>query len=112
MNLRQALRVKSQTRLAFVGAGGKTTAMFQLAKQWKENILLTATTHLAEEQLSLAEHHFVVETPRDVQNVTQSDGVTLFTGSLSSEGRTRGVDSVTLEEIRKLAKKWNCPLLI
>ena len=112
MNLRQALRVKSQTRLAFVGAGGKTTAMFQLAKQWKENILLTATTHLAEEQLSLAEHHFVVETPRDVQNVTQSNGVTLFTGSLSSEGRTRGVDSVTLEEIRKLAKKWNCPLLI
>ncbi len=34
------------TSVAFVGAGGKTTAMFQLARELTPPVIVTTTTHL------------------------------------------------------------------
>jgi hypothetical protein len=34
MNLGKALRIAKEARVAFVGAGGKTTALFQLARRY------------------------------------------------------------------------------
>ncbi|GAB4577776.1 MAG: molybdenum cofactor cytidylyltransferase [Anaerolineales bacterium] len=112
MDLAKALRVTRQSRLAFVGAGGKTTAMFQLARQLPPPVLVTATTHLAVEQLKLADCHFIVQTAEAVRKTEKLEGVVLFTGPLADDGRTRGVDESTLQEIRARAETLNGPLLI
>jgi len=112
MKIEKALRVTRQTRLAFVGSGGKTTAMFQLARELTPPVIVTATTHLAVDQLGLADRHFVLQTPEEVRKVGLLDGVVLFTGPRNENGRARGVDAATLAEIRTLADEHNCPLLI
>ncbi|MCB9134830.1 MAG: putative selenium-dependent hydroxylase accessory protein YqeC [Anaerolineales bacterium] len=111
MKLRQAFRVEPNTRLAFVGAGGKTTGMFRLAREVAPAIV-TATTHLATDQLAQADRHFVVTSPEEVRAATWEEGVCLFTGPVEEEGRTRGVDGATLEELRALAEAHSCPFLI
>lgn len=112
MNLYQALRLKPVSRIAFIGSGGKTTAMFQLARQWPAPVIVTATTHLATDQLKLADQHFVVTSPADVREASLGPGVCLFTGPNGENDRTRGVDDRTLAEIRAVAEALNCPLLI
>ncbi len=112
MELAKALRINAQTRLAFVGSGGKTTAMFQLARQWTSPIIVTATTHLATDQLKLADQHVVVTSPAEVRAARLGSGVCLFTGPNGGDERTRGVDARALAEIRAVAEALNCPLLI
>jgi len=46
LKLFRALRADRSIRLALVGAGGKTTAMFQLARQLEPPVLVSASTHL------------------------------------------------------------------
>jgi molybdenum cofactor cytidylyltransferase len=112
VDLARALRCSRQTRLAFVGAGGKTTAIFQLAREIKPPVFVTATTHLALEQLSYADQHWIVQSPEAVRKTEKCEGVMLFTGQVAGDGRTQGVDEITLKEIQKWADELNCPLLI
>jgi molybdenum cofactor cytidylyltransferase len=57
MNLSQALEVKSGDIVVFVGAGGKTHAMFRLATELSEQgarVITTTTTRIAQDELGLA----------------------------------------------------------
>jgi molybdenum cofactor cytidylyltransferase len=114
MQLARALRLTNQTRLALVGAGGKTTVLFQAARQLTSPVLLTATTHLAVEQAKLADRWVIAHTTDDVRITREaiSGQVVLFTGAEDVSGRTLGVDGIVLEEILQLAGVLNCPLLI
>ncbi len=114
MDLKTALRLPAFPRLALVGAGGKTTALFHLARQFAPPVLVTATTHLADEQLKLADHHFFVECPEDLTSIEADlpPGVILLTGRGDGAGRTLGVGAGTLERIRTLAESRRLPLLI
>ncbi len=60
MNLAEALRIvqSHSRRIAFVGAGGKTTAMFQLSHELAP-ALATASTHSGVWQLGAADRHIV-----------------------------------------------------
>jgi hypothetical protein len=62
LSLAQALRVNSSPRLAFIGAGGKTTAMFQLARQLPAPVIVSATSHLGAWQTPWADQHIITET--------------------------------------------------
>ncbi|MBU0512278.1 MAG: putative selenium-dependent hydroxylase accessory protein YqeC [Chloroflexi bacterium] len=114
MDLKTALRLPAFPRLALVGAGGKTTALFHLARQFAPPVLVTATTHLADEQLKLADHHFFVECPEDLTPLEADlpPGVILLTGRGDGSGRSCGVGAGTLERIRTLAESRRLPLLI
>ncbi len=115
MEILKALRITELTRLAFVGSGGKTTAMFQLAYQIKPKVFVCASTHLGREQLSLANQHFFYDRPgqyqvSDFQDMT---GVILFTGPLVENGeRTDGLKPDILLELKSIADALNIPLLI
>ncbi len=63
LTLRQALRLPPAPCLALVGAGGKTRALFTLAREFDPPVLLTTTTHLAREQAEQADVHWVLEDP-------------------------------------------------
>ncbi|MDH3944999.1 MAG: selenium cofactor biosynthesis protein YqeC, partial [Anaerolineae bacterium] len=112
MNLVQALRLHSESRIAFVGAGGKTSSMFHLARQYSHPILLTATTHLAQGQVSLADRHFVFEKSASVLAGKLPDGVTLVTGKVAAGGRTHGLPPVAVASLHAWARAHDVPMLI
>ncbi len=58
MQLIQALRIQSGDRIAFVGAGGKTSAMFTIARQSTGPVVITTTTHLSVEQTGWGDHRW------------------------------------------------------
>ena len=114
MRLAQALRLGTDPCLAFTGAGGKTTALFELARQLPPPVLLTATTHLATGQLSLADRHSVLRDPEEAEralNELQPE-VNLLTGPAGESERTSGLDQATLERVHALAEAWGMPLII
>ena len=51
MDLVKTFRLTMNSKVALVGSGGKTTAMFQLARDFGSRVILTTTTHLALDQL-------------------------------------------------------------
>ncbi len=127
MKLAQSLRLTCTTRLAVVGAGGKTTALFQVARELLEmkgvsqaTVFVTATTHLAVEQLKLADVVQIVHGPQDVALVLNSQiptgnisgGVVLWIGPEGDDHRMTGLDEATLVQVRRLADQYGIPLLI
>lgn len=120
MNPAEALRLDNTTRLAIVGAGGKTSAIFALAKALKQRkplagpVLLTTTTHLAVEQCARADTHFQIQYPDEVAQFARqlTAGVVLFTGTSINVGRISGPSTETLEAIFRLAEARGWPVLV
>ncbi len=114
ITLAQALRLAPDVCLALVGAGGKTSALFQIARQLRPPVFLTATTHLSEEQLSLADACWQLDEPEQVEYIArQSSGqVRLFIGPPDVTGRRHGLARPVLESLREIAKQQGIPLLI
>ncbi|MBI5826061.1 MAG: putative selenium-dependent hydroxylase accessory protein YqeC [Chloroflexi bacterium] len=113
MNLAHALRLAlpsaSNLTVSLVGAGGKSTALFQLARQIQPAIV-TATSHLGTWQTPLADQHIIARELSDLQKLT-NQGVTLVTGEVENE-RTKPIPSESLNWLYEKSKTLNIPLLI
>lgn len=113
MNLRESLRLGPGARLALVGAGGKTTALFQLARSFDPPVVVTATTHLGEWQAAFADRHLQISRPEEIEaNAGQIEGVTLISGPASADQRLKGLDGDLLEAVRALAERLGFPILL
>ena len=114
MRLLEALRAGSQSRIAFVGAGGKTTAMFSLARQLTAPVICLNTAHLAVEQAQLADKHLIIRELSEIDALFQSPqaGVTLITGPSDSRGRLKGLATATVEKIKTYADEYHLPILV
>jgi len=113
MNLCQALRINSETRAALVGAGGKTTILFQLARQWVKPVIVSCSTHLGKWQVILADRHFVITSPDELDNIVdQMNGVVLITGPVGEDERVNGLPPLCLERLHHLCSQLNVPMLI
>src|SRR5688572_17814437 len=113
MNLLHSLRLDTSNKnqvISFVGSGGKTTALFQLAKQFKSNVIVTTTTHLGAWQTSLADHHIVAKSIDDLKTIS-NEGIILITGEIEND-RTKPISENTLDWLREYFKNQNIPLLI
>lgn len=115
MNLLKVLRLNNFPEnhvISFVGSGGKTTALFQLARQLSSlsSVLVTATSHLGTWQTSLADHHLVAKQIPDLETFPTS-GVILVTGDVDGE-RTKPVNEAVLNWLRAKSKMDGIPLLI
>ncbi len=118
MQFSRALRVLSQPRvnsIAFVGAGGKTTSMFHLARELQAAanlpVCVTVTTHLGARQTSLADQHITANLASDLDNY-RFQGVTLITGPVGDHDRTSCVDNEVLSRLKSEAQNLGTPLLI
>jgi molybdenum cofactor cytidylyltransferase len=121
MNLAQALRlcgaVKVFTkppRLAFVGAGGKTTLMFNLARKLLGEypaVWITTTTHLGTDQADLADYHLRIDTHPGLAS-SPAQGVVLFTGEELEAGRLGSLGEAGLDTLIRRADASGIPLLI
>ncbi len=112
MDLLRAIRFNANRCISFVGAGGKTTAIFQLARELKTAIV-TATTRLGAWQIPNADRHFIAKDIETLENAFQNQpsGVTLVTGEIS-EGKTQPVHQNILNWLHDHSKKHHTPLLI
>ncbi len=112
LSLADALRAKSSSSIAFIGAGGKSTAIFQLAKQLPAPVIVTATSHLGAWQIELADQHIITETPAPLEALEHGlQGVILVTGKLSGD-RTEPVNDHLLDWLREFCGYHDIPLLI
>lgn len=113
MELKRALRLSEYPRLAFVGAGGKTTAMFQVARQLDTPLMICSTTHLALAQTRLADQHLTLRSLEDANQLAQIalNGVILLTGPVVGE-RTAGVSFEIVSWLRQFCGYHSLPLLI
>lgn len=114
MELDTALRAGSDLRLAIVGAGGKTTALFHLARRLRPPVILTASTHLAVGQLALADRHLVIEEIQQLKNALRNlpTGVLLLTGAIGDDQRTKGLPLPWIERIFEIACENRIPVLL
>jgi len=114
MDLINKFRLSKNPRIALTGAGGKTTLMFQLAKAYQTRVICTTTTHMAQDQLKIADQHIEITGQKDFQDIDldESADVILFTGAPVQTNKVRGPDPDTLQKIFELAELWGCPLLI
>jgi len=117
MELIRALRLDQAAdppRVASVGAGRKTTTMFQCARQFDGPVIVAATTHLASDQLVMADQHYCVdEDLLDQVDRNLPPGLTLLTGPLPhGKNRTLGISTNLLERIFALANSHQIPLLV
>ncbi len=114
MKLSEALRIEQPQSIAFVGAGGKTTALFNLARQLPPPVIVTTTTHLAKWQIVLADQHIQISPEDDITDhlLVDLSGVLLITGSELQDERMSGLDFHTLEHLYGFASDANISLLI
>jgi len=114
MKLSQALRLSPLPRVALVGAGGKSTAMFTLARELVKPVLLTTTTHLGLAQLTLADHHFIFTAADQVPwpEVEFPQGVVVVTGIEDGSGRVYGLSEAVIQKLLEVANSLSVPMII
>ena len=104
--------------IAFVGSGGKTTAMFQLARQLLDRqfdcVFITTTTHIAESEKFLADRIVVVSSSEELNlaELGNLHGLILITGPVTSSHRFSSLGRNQLNKLWKTAQKEKIPLLI
>ena len=112
LSLVQALRLNASRTIAFTGAGGKTTAMFQLARQLPEPVIITATSHLGAWQTKWADRHIITETSAALEDLEHGrKGVILITGEMEGE-RTKPINDEVLQWLHQFCGYHSIPLLI
>ena len=108
----RALRAHRSACIAFMGAGGKTTALFELARSMQPPVIVTATSHLGAWQAGLADRHIMTDTPAPLEGLAHGlQGVILITGELEGD-RTRPVHDRLLRWLHEFCGEQGMPLLI
>jgi molybdenum cofactor cytidylyltransferase len=114
LTLAQALRCSKTPRIAFVGGGGKTTAMFRLAQEMAPAIV-TTSTHIRAWQADKADRHFIWEDGFPMPDIEGQlgNGITLLTGNLDKEKeRYLNLTPPQLDKLLQLSNYHDLPLLI
>ncbi len=114
MNLTQAFRIQRGQVVAFVGAGGKTTSLFQLAHEIAPCIV-TTSTHLAAWQAEKATRHVVLDAEQAPEAAFSKEewkqGVTLVSGPQSGT-RLTGIAEAQLLWLRDYCATKGWSLLV
>ncbi len=114
LSLDKALRLDHipPPRVAFVGAGGKTTALFQLARELSPCIV-TTTTHLGAWQAKEADQHIIIRKQEDVNQLEDIafSGIILVTGEEKGK-RLSSLPDESLEWLEQFSTYHSLPLLV
>lgn len=104
-------------RLAIVGAGGKTTALFRISRQLPAPVVMTTTTHILNEQSNLADECWICN---DSEVMLHALGdmeffppKTIFIcGGETDDGRLAAVSDSCQELLLTECARRNIPLLV
>jgi molybdenum cofactor cytidylyltransferase len=115
IKLVDAIRLDRKTRLAIVGGGGKTTAMFRLARQFVSPVIVTTTTHLGIEQGALADVHFALKDDApfpELEKAIRENQVVLITGEPHDDERLGSIPDHILTQLKVFVDEQGLPLII
>ncbi|RCK73864.1 MAG: CTP:molybdopterin cytidylyltransferase [Anaerolineae bacterium] len=118
LDLRRALRLSFPSSIALVGAGGKTTTLYQLAREYQSEyplVILTTSTHLGREQVRAADFHLIHhgELKQTWEQIRARQGRLCLTAEWDSQTqRWQGLDSETLQSLAQIAQENDVPLII
>jgi len=112
VRLSQALRLAETPRIAFVGAGGKTSALSIVAKEVSKPVVVTTTTHLGAWQTDFAVNHFIIRQDNDLEMIEDNlSGVILITKEPQSN-RLTGLNNDQTKWVYGLCERHQLPLLM
>lgn len=114
LTLSKALRLTKTSAVGLVGSGGKTTTLFQLARELSPALLATST-HLGRWQISPSHKHLTwqADTPRPEMDALLEEGSLIVTAALNeANARFGGLTPAQLRELQALAREKNISLLI
>ncbi|MEX2161991.1 MAG: selenium cofactor biosynthesis protein YqeC [Anaerolineales bacterium] len=108
------MRLGPAPQIAFVGAGGKSKALFLLARQFTRPVLVTTSTHLSVQQTLMGDQHLIVGTPGEVDQLDAASlpAVTVVTNVINEEERAIGLSPEALAALSAFARWHEMPLLI
>jgi molybdenum cofactor cytidylyltransferase len=110
--------------MAFTGAGGKSTALFRLARELLAGqpgkpgypaVIVSASTHLFLAQAQSGDRHWAVNPGQAGEDWLPSElptGLTVVTGPPVEDERTQGLTLPALERLAQQAQDWGAPLLL
>lgn len=106
MKLSRALGLGGKDVVAFVGGGGKTTAMFRLAEELTaqgKRVVTTTTTRIFAAQILLAPKHIFVESAaqalRDARAAIRNAPHVLLVGATNEQGKAFGVEPALIDQL-------------
>jgi len=112
MLLHRALRLETGDVVAFVGGGGKTTAMFRLADEIVAaggRVVTTTTTRIFVAQTRLAPAH--VQSLADLRAALESSPHVLLTGDIDpAEGKALGISLPLIPNLQSLFTDHQLPI--
>ena len=114
MELVQALRLSATPKIALVGSGGKTTAIFRIADELPKPVIILTTTHLSPEQIAVADYHYAVESVDEIFQIFENlpKKVLVITSRTIESDRVSGLSAPLTEEVISLANRLSLSLLI
>jgi molybdenum cofactor cytidylyltransferase len=118
MDLSKALRVMAGQVVAFVGAGGKTSAIRRIVKELEgiTPVLATTSTKLALNENDLAKNHRIVEDAGGLITILSewaSGSSLLLTGpKVADEPKWDGLPLAQLQDVIEFSREKNIVLLI
>jgi molybdenum cofactor cytidylyltransferase len=113
MDIRKALRLGIAPRLALVGAGGKTSLMFSIARSYTGRVIVTTTTHLSRGQTKWGDIHFVPKSVKELSSFLDdtTTGIIVLTGQFEGN-RVTGLNPKILTWLAQYSQDNIVPLLI
>lgn len=118
LSLLHALRLSSSLTIAIVGAGGKTTVLYQLGRDYQKThsiVLCTTTTHLGQEQPNAADLHLIHlgNLSDTLERIRSHQGLICLTREWDEQTqRWRGLDLDSLQFLARYAQENAIPLII
>ena len=114
MKIIQAIRTEGLDSIAFVGAGGKSTTIFELAGQVNVPVFITTTTKISVDEKELGDRWIEINSVDDLNSVDfrDLDGITVFTGSQLDENHMGELSPELVERLYQEALEFGAILLI
>lgn len=114
LQLSTGLGLGTKSCIAFVGAGGKTSAIRTLSNELsQEYVFITTTTHFGIDQVGFADFHWTIDQTDDLKKLGRLvPGRHIFTGPVIEKIRWGGLSNDSMKLLFEMAGTYNAPLLI
>ena len=100
LNIYEALNLRENEVISFIGGGGKTTTMFQLASELKSmnrKVLVTTTTAIFDPHRGQYDHYFL----KNIGNFAPENGTITVFGDRVENGKLLGTSPLIVEYIAR-----------
>ena len=114
MKIHEVMRLKEPCRVAMVGAGGKTSALWRLSDSFEGKVVLTTSTHLSADQVVRADRNIYIDSILDLQTInwTELPRVTSITGPLVDGNRLHGLTLNECDQIFESSRQHQFSVIV